>query len=163
YSDRGSTFWLVDRTNAQHELLGRSAIARQADALVPVEAVAFPSRDGLTLHGYLARPRGWEDRGAPMVLLVHGGPWARDYWSYSHKSRREPARAEDRPGNEAQAPLVRARRAQGPPLNVHGADHPNLKKEESDPDGQGLRRAGKEVEKVVFPHGGHRAFDWRNN
>jgi dipeptidyl aminopeptidase/acylaminoacyl peptidase len=83
YTDRGSTFWLVDATTGQGMLLGRSAIARHADALAPVEPVSFPSRDGLTLHGYVARPRGWDRRAAPMVLLVHGGPWARDYWYYS--------------------------------------------------------------------------------
>ncbi|MCO1655151.1 S9 family peptidase [Pseudonocardia humida] len=36
------------------------------------------ARDGLPLHGYLTLPAGrppW-----PAVLLVHGGPWARDRW-----------------------------------------------------------------------------------
>jgi len=49
----------------------------------PVEITA---RDGLTLPGYLSLPSNIDgDRPArpmPMVLLVHGGPWARDYWGY---------------------------------------------------------------------------------
>jgi dipeptidyl aminopeptidase/acylaminoacyl peptidase len=39
------------------------------------------SRDGLDLHGYLTLPAGHLPQGGPplpTVLLVHGGPWARD-------------------------------------------------------------------------------------
>ena len=42
--------------------------------------VAFESRDGLTVHGYLSAPVGLEPKNLPMVLFVHGGPWARDSW-----------------------------------------------------------------------------------
>jgi dipeptidyl aminopeptidase/acylaminoacyl peptidase len=45
------------------------------------------SRDGLTLVSYLTLPPGNEgDRPAsplPMVLLVHGGPWARDAYGFN--------------------------------------------------------------------------------
>ena len=46
------------------------------------EPIALTARDGLRLHGYLTRPPGYVAPG-PMVLLVHGGHWARDYWGYS--------------------------------------------------------------------------------
>jgi predicted acyl esterase len=40
------------------------------------------ARDGLQLVCYLSRPRGWQrGKPVPMVLLVHGGPWARDVWA----------------------------------------------------------------------------------
>jgi dipeptidyl aminopeptidase/acylaminoacyl peptidase len=39
--------------------------------------VAFPSRDGLPLHGYLTLPAGGGDH-LPTVLYVHDGPWGRD-------------------------------------------------------------------------------------
>src|SRR3546814_11180657 len=48
------------------------------------------SRDGLTLVSYLSLPKtadadndGKADKPVPMVLLVHGGPWARDAYGYS--------------------------------------------------------------------------------
>src|SRR5207245_8523796 len=42
------------------------------------------ARDGLALVCYLSRPRGsGTGRPFPMVLLVHGGPWARDIWALS--------------------------------------------------------------------------------
>jgi dipeptidyl aminopeptidase/acylaminoacyl peptidase len=37
----------------------------------------------MELHGYLTVPPGLEGRMVPMVLFVHGGPWARDYWDFN--------------------------------------------------------------------------------
>jgi dipeptidyl aminopeptidase/acylaminoacyl peptidase len=45
--------------------------------LVPMRPVTIRSRDGLDLVCYLTRPADAEMPGA-LVLLVHGGPWARD-------------------------------------------------------------------------------------
>ena len=42
--------------------------------------IRYQSRDGLTIHGYLTLPRGEQPGRLPTVLLVHGGPWARDLW-----------------------------------------------------------------------------------
>jgi dipeptidyl aminopeptidase/acylaminoacyl peptidase len=56
-------------------------------AMYPVE---ITSRDGLTLPSYLTLPPGVDSDGdgvpaapVPMVLLVHGGPWARDDYGYN--------------------------------------------------------------------------------
>jgi dipeptidyl aminopeptidase/acylaminoacyl peptidase len=43
--------------------------------------VEIRARDGLTLVGYLSRPRGVTGP-APLVLNVHGGPWARDSFGF---------------------------------------------------------------------------------
>jgi dipeptidyl aminopeptidase/acylaminoacyl peptidase len=42
--------------------------------------ISFTARDGMKLHGYMTLPVGTEAKNLPMVLLVHGGPWARDSW-----------------------------------------------------------------------------------
>jgi dipeptidyl aminopeptidase/acylaminoacyl peptidase len=47
-----------------------------------MEQVTFPARDGLTLNALLTVPGGASGP-RPMVLLVHGGPWARDHWGYN--------------------------------------------------------------------------------
>lgn len=59
-------------------------------ALAPMHPVVIPSRDGLSLVSYLTLPTTVPARGelhpehpVPLVLLVHGGPWARDSWGYS--------------------------------------------------------------------------------
>jgi len=58
--------------------------------LVPMHPVEIASRDGLTLPSYLTLPVGSDPKGTgkpakagPMVLLVHGGPWARDEYGFN--------------------------------------------------------------------------------
>ncbi|NQX94876.1 MAG: S9 family peptidase, partial [Erythrobacter sp.] len=58
--------------------------------LQPMHPVEITSRDGLTLPSYLTLPPGCDPQasGRPeapvaMVLLVHGGPWARDNYGFS--------------------------------------------------------------------------------
>lgn len=48
----------------------------------PMTPVAFAARDGLPLHGFLTLPVGVEPEELPLVLLVHGGPWANDSWGH---------------------------------------------------------------------------------
>jgi dipeptidyl aminopeptidase/acylaminoacyl peptidase len=50
--------------------------------LAAMEPFSFAARDGLTVHGYLTFPPGVDRSGLPTVLLVHGGPWARDTWGF---------------------------------------------------------------------------------
>jgi len=58
--------------------------------LRPMHPVEIASRDGLTLPSYLTLPPGSDadgdgkpDSPVPMVLLVHGGPWARDGYGFN--------------------------------------------------------------------------------
>jgi len=58
--------------------------------LVPMLTMDIRARDGLMLPTYLTLPKGADangdgraDRPVPMVLLVHGGPWARDGYGYN--------------------------------------------------------------------------------
>jgi dipeptidyl aminopeptidase/acylaminoacyl peptidase len=50
--------------------------------LAPITPVTIPSRDGLDLHSYLTLPLGVPPQNLPLVLVVHGGPWARDAWGF---------------------------------------------------------------------------------
>jgi dipeptidyl aminopeptidase/acylaminoacyl peptidase len=58
--------------------------------LQKMHPLELKSRDGLTLPSYLTLPPGSDVDGdgrpqspVPMVLLVHGGPWARDSYGYN--------------------------------------------------------------------------------
>jgi dipeptidyl aminopeptidase/acylaminoacyl peptidase len=274
YRDRSDEFYLVNRRTRERTLLGRSAIAPYAEQLAAIEPISLKSRDGLTLHGYLARPRGG-GAPAPLVLLVHGGPWFRDYWGYDStvqfltnrgyavlrinyrastgygrafveagvrqhsramhddlidgvrwaiaKGIADPRRVaimgasyggyatlvgltftpevfacgvdffgpsnlvsllearpaywtwsffqpyyrkyygevtqpDDRRRLESQSPLFRADRVQRPLLVIHGANDPNVRKQESDQMVEALRREGKDVEYFVLYDEGHGGF-----
>jgi dipeptidyl aminopeptidase/acylaminoacyl peptidase len=55
--------------------------------LASMEPFSFTARDGLTIHGYATFPPDAGRSGLPMVLNVHGGPWARDAWGYNPEAQ----------------------------------------------------------------------------
>jgi dipeptidyl aminopeptidase/acylaminoacyl peptidase len=54
--------------------------------LSSMRPISFAARDGLEIHGYLTLPS-TESEDLPMVLNVHGGPWARDVWGYNAEAQ----------------------------------------------------------------------------
>jgi dipeptidyl aminopeptidase/acylaminoacyl peptidase len=54
--------------------------------LAEVTPITYQARDGLTIHGYLTLPRGG-GKNLPMVVVAHGGPWARDVWGYDPEAQ----------------------------------------------------------------------------
>lgn len=77
------TYHLYDRKAKKAEYLFSNNSKLETVKLAPMEPVEFPAKDGLTIRGYLTRPPGVESKNLPAVLLVHGGPWARDGWGYN--------------------------------------------------------------------------------
>jgi len=55
----------------------------QPYTLATMKPVEIRSRDGKMLPSYLSLPVGVPAKNLPMVLFVHGGPWARDFWGYN--------------------------------------------------------------------------------
>ena len=52
--------------------------------LYEMQPFSFTANDGLEIEGYATFPAaGTED--LPTVVLVHGGPWARDTWAYNYE------------------------------------------------------------------------------
>ncbi len=87
---RPSTTYLYDRRakKVTELFVGRPELV--GAPLVPIHGVEIRSRDGLTLPSYLTLPAaadanrdGRPERTAPLVLLVHGGPQARDGYGYN--------------------------------------------------------------------------------
>jgi dipeptidyl aminopeptidase/acylaminoacyl peptidase len=75
-------FVLLDRETREVRPLFKQRKALAGLALRPLEPVSFAARDGLRLSGYLTRPSETDGR-LPLVLLIHGGPYARDSWGLS--------------------------------------------------------------------------------
>src|SRR5262249_35087316 len=77
-----AAYYLYDR---KAQKLTKLFVARPALAkykLAPMRPVTIKSRDGLEMVSYLTVPVGVKAERLPMVLLVHGGPWARDSWGF---------------------------------------------------------------------------------
>jgi dipeptidyl aminopeptidase/acylaminoacyl peptidase len=76
-------FALLDRNTRQVRKLFTERKALADVALRKLQPVTFPARDGLKLNGYLTEPA--QDGGGkpPLVLAIHGGPYARDAWGFS--------------------------------------------------------------------------------
>ncbi|MEJ2860711.1 S9 family peptidase [Actinomycetospora flava] len=79
--------WLVDRTTGESRLLFRAFTHLDPAELAPVTPVRFAARDGLPLHAYLTLPVGEPPSALPLVLVVHGGPWAHDSWGYDPEAQ----------------------------------------------------------------------------
>ena len=89
-SDKPSTTYLYDRKAKSVTPLFESRPALAEAPLMPMSPVVIKSRDGMDLVSYLTLPAssdanrdGKADRAAPMVLLVHGGPWSRDSYGFN--------------------------------------------------------------------------------
>ena len=82
-------YWLYDREAGRLEKLFTTRPELEGAPLAPMYPYEIESRDGKTLVSYLSLPP-WLDPDAdgvpsepvPMILNVHGGPWARDSFGY---------------------------------------------------------------------------------
>ncbi|HEY2839169.1 MAG TPA: S9 family peptidase [Pirellulales bacterium] len=89
-SDNGPVrYYLYDRAAKNTKFLFDNRPELAGLPLVKMQDVIVKARDGLELVCYLSLPKGTdpEDDGVPseplpMVLNVHGGPWARDEWGF---------------------------------------------------------------------------------
>ncbi|MBF0508547.1 MAG: S9 family peptidase, partial [Deltaproteobacteria bacterium] len=81
------SYYLYDSKTKKAEFLFTHKPALEKYTLTKMNPVVIKSRDGLNLVSYLTLPPGGEAKPGPMVLLVHGGPWARDYWGYDGETQ----------------------------------------------------------------------------
>jgi dipeptidyl aminopeptidase/acylaminoacyl peptidase len=89
-SNESTKVYLYDRASGKAELWFDTRPALTGLPLQPMWPVEIKARDGLTLPSYVTLPRmadpdrdGKPNRTVPLVLMVHGGPWARDSYGYN--------------------------------------------------------------------------------
>ncbi|MBW6491819.1 MAG: S9 family peptidase [Lentimicrobium sp.] len=51
--------------------------------MAKMEAISYKSADGLKIPAYLTLPKGKEAKNLPLVVMPHGGPWARSGWGFN--------------------------------------------------------------------------------
>jgi dipeptidyl aminopeptidase/acylaminoacyl peptidase len=83
---RGAFYFYDAKTDELRKLADVSPWLEEK-MLAPMEPVRIPARDGLVLPAYLTLPPGIEPKNLPAVLLVHGGPWARDTWGFDPEAQ----------------------------------------------------------------------------
>lgn len=89
-AEQPATAYIYDRKGKSLTKLYETRPDLSAYPLQPMWPVEIPTGDGKTLVSYLTLPPGADankdgkaDKPVPMVLFVHGGPWARDGYGYN--------------------------------------------------------------------------------
>jgi len=80
-SDAVDEYRLYDRARRSQTVLFKSQASLDSVALRRMQSVTIQASDGTKLPGYLTLPAD-EAHGGALVLVVHGGPYARDYWGF---------------------------------------------------------------------------------
>ncbi len=75
---------LLDVARHSLEVMSEVAPWLKGKPLQPTYPFGYTTRDGLKEQGYLTLPAGASaTHKVPLVVLVHGGPWRRDFWKFN--------------------------------------------------------------------------------
>ncbi len=80
-------YYTYDRNAKTGTLLFSNQPKLEELSLASMQPISYMARDELTIHGYLTTPVNVPAQNLPTVLLVHGGPWARDTWGYDPQAQ----------------------------------------------------------------------------
>ena len=80
-------YYAYNREDKTSTLLFSNKPVLEGLSLASMQPISYQAQDGLTIHGYLTTPVGITAQNLPTVLLVHGGPWARDTWGYDPQAQ----------------------------------------------------------------------------
>jgi len=83
YSDKDpGTYYRFDLEKRQLRLVAKRMERIKPAQMADMFPVKYAARDGLTIRAYLTVPRGRKPEKLPLVVMPHGGPWARDQWEF---------------------------------------------------------------------------------
>jgi len=77
--DMGSDYQYIAKTGEVDVLLKQKPIIKP-ELLSKRQSITYKARDGMNIQAYLTLPKG-QTQNLPTIILPHGGPWARDYWT----------------------------------------------------------------------------------
>jgi dipeptidyl aminopeptidase/acylaminoacyl peptidase len=87
--DGPASYYYYDRNKKDAKFLFTDRQELESQPLAKMIPVIIKSRDGLDMVSYYTLPLGTDknlnglpEKPIPLILLVHGGPWARDIWGY---------------------------------------------------------------------------------
>lgn len=80
--DPGTTY-LFDRKTKKLTFQYRPRPNIPVEHMAHMKAIRYPSSDGLEIPAYLTLPKGIEHKNLPLIVMPHGGPWARSGWGFN--------------------------------------------------------------------------------
>ncbi len=80
--DPGTTY-LFDRKTKKLTFQYRPRPNIPVEHMAHMKAIRYPSSDGLEIPAYLTLPKGVEHKNLPLIVMPHGGPWARSGWGFN--------------------------------------------------------------------------------
>jgi dipeptidyl aminopeptidase/acylaminoacyl peptidase len=84
YSDVSpAKVYLFDRTTRKVTFQYDPRPKLPREHLSAMEPLTYKSSDGLEIPAYITYPKGKTRKNLPLMVMPHGGPWARDYWGYN--------------------------------------------------------------------------------
>jgi dienelactone hydrolase len=75
------TYYLLDAVQHHLTRIGTSHPDLDPATLPHMQSISYPAADGTTIPGYLTAPPVRAEH-LPLIVMPHGGPFARDSWSY---------------------------------------------------------------------------------
>ncbi|MBV9881918.1 MAG: S9 family peptidase, partial [Sphingomonadaceae bacterium] len=81
-ADDPGSFYVYDRAANRMGPFAAPYEALDGHSFAAVRPVRFHGRDGTDIPGYLTLPPGRDERNLPLILMPHGGPFARDSWDF---------------------------------------------------------------------------------
>jgi dipeptidyl aminopeptidase/acylaminoacyl peptidase len=81
-ADDPGTYYVYDRATRRIEGFAGPYDGLANRRFAVVRPIRFHNRDGTELPGYLTLPPDRSERNLPLILMPHGGPFARDSWSF---------------------------------------------------------------------------------
>ena len=76
-----SYYYFNKETKLVRKLANESPWLNEND-MSSMKPITYKSRDGLTIHGYLTLPKGYDAEDLPVIVYPHGGPWLRNVWGF---------------------------------------------------------------------------------
>lgn len=77
-------YYYLDTEKQNLKKIGENYAAVDHDRLSKMTPVTYLARDGLKIPAYLSLPKGAAGKKHPTIIMPHGGPMARDGWSFDY-------------------------------------------------------------------------------
>lgn len=92
YTDHPDQIFLFDAVGKTLSMITATYAALDGEVFAQKEPFQYSSGDGLRINGYLTVPKGATKQSMPLIVLPHGGPFARDdqsfdWWSFFYAAR----------------------------------------------------------------------------